>query len=393
MDKPNGLEHDLHTKGVAFAYTAAVDIARLIGLLLLMLVLWTSTGCLECPAAGQPPAGSVIAWGYSILHYVQPTGASFVAVASGDSHALVLNQDGTVVAWGWNPFGQCDVPSGLGGVIAIAAGGDHSLALKQDGTVIEWGDTDVPSGLSGVTAIGAGGSDSLAVKQDGTVVAWDSSSECSVPSGLSGVVAVAAGQAHSLALKRDGTVVAWGNNDDDQCNVPSGLSGVIAVAAGWDHSLALKQDGTVVAWGDNWDGECDVPSGLGGVIAIAAGWDHSLALRQDGTVVAWGWDAFGQCDVPSGLSWVTGIAAGNNYSLALVAPPPLVSPPTFGGCTYLPSKMFQMEVFGRFGQNYALEVSTNLINWSSVRTFTCTNSPTILLDSASGRVQFYRIAQ
>src|SRR5438876_1114175 len=36
---------------------------------------------------------------------------------------------GTVVAWGYNVFGQTNVPAGLSGVTAIATGGSHSLAL------------------------------------------------------------------------------------------------------------------------------------------------------------------------------------------------------------------------------------------------------------------------
>jgi len=54
---------------------------------------------------------------------------------------------------------------------------------------------------------------------------------------------------------------------------------------------------------------------------------------------------------------------------------------------------FQMEVFGEVGRNYALQVSTNLINWTPVTIFSCTNSPTVLLDSARGTAQFYRIVQ
>jgi hypothetical protein len=229
-------------------------------------------------------------------------------VSGGFFHVLSLLSDGTVVAWGNNDSGLCDVPPGLSNVVAVSAGANHSLALKSDGTVVAWGDNTygqctVPSGLSHVVAVAAVGYHSLALKSDGTVVAWGDNTydQCTVPSGLSHVVAVAAGGYHSLALKSDGTVVAWGYNGFGQCNVPSGLSGVVAIAAGLYHSLALKSDGTVVAWGSNSFGKCNVPSDLSGVVAIAAGWYHSLALKSDGTVVAWGYNAFGQCNVPEGF--------------------------------------------------------------------------------------------
>jgi VCBS repeat-containing protein len=144
------------------------------------------------------------------------------------------------------------VPAGLSGVIAIAAGTYHSLALKGDGTVVAWGfndygQTDVPAGLSGVTAIGGGDRYSLALKSDGTVVAWgrNDNGQIDIPTGLSGVTAISAGRWHSLALKNDGTVVAWGFNNMGQTSVPAGLSGVTAIAGGDTHSLALLQVASV----------------------------------------------------------------------------------------------------------------------------------------------------
>lgn len=45
----------------------------------------------------------------------------------------------TVVAWGYNNFGQTNVPAGLSGVTTIAAGYYHTVALKTNGTVAAWG--------------------------------------------------------------------------------------------------------------------------------------------------------------------------------------------------------------------------------------------------------------
>jgi hypothetical protein len=53
-----------------------------------------------------------------------------VQVAAGWSHSVALRSDGTVVAWGWNESGQCDVPAGLGGIVAISAGYDKTIAIR-----------------------------------------------------------------------------------------------------------------------------------------------------------------------------------------------------------------------------------------------------------------------
>ena len=229
-----------------------------------------------------------------------------------------------VFAWGLNSSKQCDVPTGLTGVVGISGGGPHSLALKKNGTVVAWGDNDkqqcdVPTGLTDVVGISAGIFHSLALKKDGTVVAWgdNDKQQCDVPTGLTDVVGIAAGGYHSLALKKDGTVVAWGSSSFNQCDVPTGLTDVVGIFGGGYHSLALKKDGTVVAWGRNNSKQCDVPTGLTDVVGIFGGGYHSLALKKDGTVVAWGWNSFNQCDVPTGLTDVVGISGGGYHSLAL----------------------------------------------------------------------------
>ena len=62
-----------------------------------------------------------------------------VDVAAGPHHALVLTEDGSVRAAGWNgpfdpdtgdPCGQCDPPAGLFDIRALAAGTRQSMAMQ-----------------------------------------------------------------------------------------------------------------------------------------------------------------------------------------------------------------------------------------------------------------------
>ncbi|MGD0863824.1 MAG: cell wall-binding repeat-containing protein, partial [Candidatus Limnocylindrales bacterium] len=270
--------------------------------------------------------GVVVAWGWNEYGQTDvPAGLSGVtSIAAGCQHSVALKADGTVVAWGDDTYGQTDVPAGLSGVTSIAAGCWHSVALKADGTVVAWGDDDygqtsIPYGLSGVTAISAGDYFSLALKSNGTLVPWglNDYGDLFPPAGLSDVTAISAGADFNLALRSDGTVVGWGRNDLGQSTVPAGLSGVVAISAGSEHSLALKSDGTIVAWGYDCCHQTDVPAGLSDVTAISAGADFNLALRSDGTVVGWGVNSYGETDVPTGLSGVAEIAAGESHSLAV----------------------------------------------------------------------------
>ena len=162
------------------------------------------------------------------------------------SHAAVA-RDGSIVAWGYNNYGQCDVPEPNSDFVAMAGCAYHSLGLKSDGSIMAWGGNEY--------------------------------GQCDVQEPNSDFVAVAAGTWHSLGLKAGGSIVAWGRNDYGQCDVPQPNSDFVGVGAGIWHSLGLKSDGSIVAWGINDYGQCDVPEPNSDFVAVAGGYLHSLGLE------------------------------------------------------------------------------------------------------------------
>lgn len=319
--------------------------------------------CAEAPVAGTgaevTEPHEIVAWGEGPGNPPTPN-IDFVAVAAGGAHSLGLKADGSVVAWGNNDWGQCDVPQPNAGFVAVAASGtwewswdgvsysSHSLGLKSDGSIAAWGNNDrgqcdVPEPNTGFVAVAAGLWHSLGVKSDGSIVAWgdNETGQCDVPEPNTGFTAVAAGACHSLGRKGDGSIVAWGDNSGGGCDVPSPNTGFVAIAAsGWvgygrggpyyyGRSLGLKSDGSVVAWPDSTDGWSNVPEPNGGFVAIAAGLDHSLGLRGDGSVAAWGGNDMGQCAVPEPNTGFLAIAAGCWHSVGIrhVSPVLVEDPP------------------------------------------------------------------
>ena len=257
------------------------------------------------------------------------------AISAGVFHSLALKDNGEIVAWGDNEFGQLNVPDGLANVIAIDAGVFHNLALKADGQVVAWGindlgQCDVPRGLNKVIAIAAGGGHSVALKEDGTVVAWGDNflGQTDIPDGLNDVIDIAAGDDHALALKENGTVIGWGSREFGQSVISPTVrkkielgGGAIQIGGGATHSLSLNKDGTVTNWGitiasDNLFPPEEIKSS-GNVISIDTGNRHNLALMKNGTVAAWGRNSLGQSNVPKGLNHVNSVAAGFQHSLAL----------------------------------------------------------------------------
>jgi alpha-tubulin suppressor-like RCC1 family protein len=194
-------------------------------------------------------------------------GSGVVEIATGTDFGMVRKADGSVWEWGNGTSGQLgdgttdkqSAPTpvrGLGPgshVVAIAGGGAHALALEADGSVLAWGNN-----AKGELGDGSAPDDKLAP----------------VPvSGLgagSGVVAISAGGSFSLAATRDGKVYAWGNNRSGELgdgNAPTdrsvpgrvpGLpptSGLHAIAAGGEHCVAIANDGSVWVWGNNRAGQ------------------------------------------------------------------------------------------------------------------------------------------
>ena len=61
-----------------------------------------------------------------------------MVIAAGYENTVGLKSDGTVVAVGWNNYGQCDI-GGWTDIIQVAAGYGHTVVLKADGTVVAVG--------------------------------------------------------------------------------------------------------------------------------------------------------------------------------------------------------------------------------------------------------------
>ncbi len=127
-----------------------------------LIATWGYNGSGQCGPANERVVSSSAYW-------LRKSIGICVQVSAGGEFALAVKQNGTVVAWGANTYGQCNVPQTITNCIQTAAGNDNSLALLSNGMVMAWGmntsgQSNVPSTLGSCVQIAAGDYNSLAIQ-------------------------------------------------------------------------------------------------------------------------------------------------------------------------------------------------------------------------------------
>ena len=284
---------------------------------------------------------------------------------------------GTLLAFGFNQFGQLGIPAGVGTmganatpapvtfpgevgpVTQVASGFEHTLAITASGQLYAFGNN----------FFGQLGSPTNA----NTATPNPTPAPVVLPGEVGPVTQVAAGSQHSLALTASGQLYAFGSNITGQLGsdrnvttanpnptpalvVLPGKVGVITqIAAGDSHSLALTSSGQLYAFGSNGLGQLGtgadpllphptpapvaLPGEVGPVTQISAGGSHTLAVTASGQLYAFGDNDDGelgigplldggesnpvptptQVTLPGAVGPVTGVSGGSHHSLALTA--------------------------------------------------------------------------
>lgn len=228
---------------------------------------------------------------------------------TGGRHSIAICENGNVISWGYNGYGQLGDGSstqkqtvsnvvGVSNVTHISAGLFHSIFITSEGTAYG----------CGRNVRGQLGDSTLTDKYIPTRLRF-----------LPKVVKSAGGGEHSLFIAEDSTVYGTGLNNSGQLGdgtnfnrmvpvkIPN-LSGIVQVACGAEFSLFLKSDGTVWATGHNSYGQLgdgtnkskltpvQIPN-LQNIVHISAGEWHSLFVKSDGTVWSCGRNNFGQLGI------------------------------------------------------------------------------------------------
>jgi alpha-tubulin suppressor-like RCC1 family protein len=248
-------------------------------------------------------------------------------ISAGGYNTCALKNDGKVMCWGYNVEGQLGNPSvtvgsqanptptavvDLGtGTQRITTGFYHTCALKNEGTLLCWGSNQY--GQLGNPAVAVGGQANptpTAVIDLGTDTKQ-----------------ISAGGYNTCALKNDGKVLCWGYNLYGQLGNPTVTIGSQAnptptsvidlgtdtkqVTTGDFHTCVFKSNGKVLCWGYNQYGQLGNPAITSGTQAnptpaVVVGVDgtstrqlnasdgRTCALQDSGKLLCWGSNQFGE---------------------------------------------------------------------------------------------------
>lgn len=267
-------------------------------------------------------------------------GTRWVQVTAGDSCSFALTDDGRVYGWGtfrgnegifgftadtyiaYRPMLLPDLKK----ITSITAGANHALALDSNGAVFAWGSGQ--QNQLGRRVVERTKIEGLRPRQFG------------LPNGpKKGIVAIETGSYHSFAISKTGDVYSWGLNNFGETGIPDNagqddavilkpqvieaLKGknVTSIKGGGHHSLAATEDGDCLIWGRidgnqigisieeiaqmdedvvMKDGKGDprilkVPTKVtaikGAVTEVATNSDHNIAVTKEGKAWSWGFSA------------------------------------------------------------------------------------------------------
>jgi len=247
-------------------------------------------------------------------------------VASPGSSFCARKQDGSVLCWGWNFYGQLGdgtlldryqptaIPelTDVVGLSLVNFMSFHACAVKKSGKVVCWGRNEY--GQLG----------------DGTTTPRNSPAEVV---GLSDVVAVATGFYHTCAVTKLGQYTCWGRNEVGQLRPANPKDAVAdkddvahplpepsydtvpvqAIAAGGYHTCVISKQEGVKCFGYNGSGQLGsadtkalvatpVPYGATYPVAFATtlAEESTHVIMSDGSVLAWGWNG-SACQLGAGI--------------------------------------------------------------------------------------------
>ncbi len=300
-------------------------------------------------------------------------------ISTGDSHTAAIKTDGSLWAWGNNPWGQLGDGTNedkstpvkiMDNVASVSVGEFNTAIIKTDGTLWTCGDNmygqvgnkevfDAVTPIKimdNVAAVSVGYGHMMAITTDGSLWAWGDNEHGQLGDGtnesryspvkiMDNVAAVSAGFENTAAIKTDGTLWTWGDNECGQLgdgtneakNTPVKImDNVDSVSAGlYKNMAAVKTDGSLWVWGNNSAAQLGIGTTenkstpiqvMDNTETVSVGFSHTSAIKTDGSLWGWGSNFDGELGIEDGeyvdvptktMDNVAYVSSGDSYTAVI----------------------------------------------------------------------------
>lgn len=183
-----------------------------------------------------------------------PEGGNTVQISAGQYHVALLDDDGTVSAYGDNTYGQCDTGSWTD-IVAVATGANFTLGLRSNGEVVACGSNmsgqcDVSS-YSNVVDIDACDQTAVLLFNDGKMaVCGDVSMGLREVSDFENITRISAGDACIVAERADGRYLSASGTVSGNCGSTGDWHNAEWFAAGSVCAGYIDTAGNMIITGD-----------------------------------------------------------------------------------------------------------------------------------------------
>ncbi|MDD2907477.1 MAG: SdrD B-like domain-containing protein [Candidatus Gracilibacteria bacterium] len=245
-------------------------------------------------------------WGYNYYGQTNvPTGYIWKNVSAKFFHTCGITTDNELKCWGYNNFGQSNVPTGYTWK-NVSTGYFHTCGITTEDELKCWGNnnylqTNVPTGYTWKN-ISIGYYHTCGITSDDELKCWGSNShgELNVPNGFNWNQ-ISLGDYHTCGLTTGNELKCWGYNSYGESNVPVGHTWKY-ITTGNNHTCGLTIDNELKCWGYNRYLQSDVPTGYIWE-QVNLGEYHTCGITNSNELKCWGYNGFGETNVPEGYTW------------------------------------------------------------------------------------------
>ena len=251
--------------------------------------------------------GSIVFWGNQRFgNELIPSGTNFKAVAACTSGCAALRTDGTVASWGggyWDGQPQSFTDPGLTNVVQITGNSNTFWALHDNGSISTWGKTASSDPSGAVARFMPSHQSGLGIDASSIPSWWNHP----VADWQTGFPTVAVDQIDvndgtGVALYSDNTIGCWGN---DTYGIVSGCPSITnaqAVAIMVETAYAIQSNGSITHWGADNNGpnyNFDNYPTTGNFLDVITSWANAYFIKDDGTLYGVGSDMDGANNPPA----------------------------------------------------------------------------------------------